>query len=157
MIGDLCDLAQEKFHGGLQLAFVDQSLYPLRSARGDRGDARRDRRLVENEATDPVGQESPLETAEPSERVPEQEDRLSDRLSDCLHHGSHVLRLSDQLMMRSISALAPPSPVHGADGDTLLEIRRNSEPTTVIGRRAVHEEQRRPVTTFQIRDDGTVL
>jgi hypothetical protein len=80
-----------------------------------------------------------------------------DRLTNSLYHCGYVLCFSQNVVIRCVAAFSPAAPVQGIDGKVLFELRQDWRPTPVIGRCAMHEEQRPSCSTSLKSDNRSVF
>ncbi len=74
--------------------------------------------------------------------MPEDVDGDADVVRDGVHHGGDILELALDLVAVGITARATTAPVHRAHRCVRLEQVEHRRPAGVVGRRAVHEDER---------------
>src|SRR5690606_26277622 len=97
-------------------------------------------RLVENEPMQSWQLPCGLQAAQRAVRMSEQRDALT----GAADHGRNVLRFTLDGVRRRIAAMPPAAPVHRMEREIRLEKRSDSRPARMVGRRAVHRNERRP-------------
>ncbi len=112
--------------------------------------------LVEDEPPDVGGQRRPAERAQPAEGVAVQVDRGPGGLRDRVDHGGDVLELALDGVAGRVAAGAAAAPVQGVDGGVGLQVGQQRPPAGVVGHRAVHQHQRRPLAAGPDGDLGAV-
>ncbi len=111
------------------------------------------RRLVENEAADVLGEPTGLEGADGAVGVAQDAHPLPGPLDD----RDHVAHLGFERVLLGVAALPAPAPVDRHDGEVLLEGREDRAPAIVVGRGAVNQHQRRAFAAGPYGDRRAVL